>query len=115
MRRVISPSSSVHLEPSDALDVVEGVRLMAKEALFDAGVFLPGDALVHHFEVHHVVARRGLVTLVALLRLWRWMQEACDLPGFGLMTIGTLLADQSFVPVAVTMAGRAIERLAFRG
>lgn len=78
---------------------------MAKEALFDAGTFLTGDALIHHFEVHHVVAGRGLVTLVALLRLWRWMQEAYDLPGFGLMTVGTLLAAQSFVPLAVTMAG----------
>lgn len=105
----------MHLEPSDAFDVVEGVGLMAKEALFDAGIFLPGDALVHHFEAHHVMARRGLVILVALLGLWRWLQEACDLPGFGLMTVGTLLAEQSFVPVAVTMAGGAIERLAFRG
>ena len=41
---------------------------MAKEALVDLGIRLFADCLVDHFEVHHVMARWGLMALRAGLR-----------------------------------------------
>ena len=41
---------------------------MAEEALAHVGMFNAGDGHGDHFEVHHVVARRGLMALRAGLR-----------------------------------------------
>ena len=38
---------------------------MAEEALVHLGVRLSADRLVDHLEVHHVMARRGLMALGA--------------------------------------------------
>ena len=55
----------VMFEKADSLDVVPRGCLMANEALADLGVFLFSDHHGYHFEVHHVVARRGLMALGA--------------------------------------------------
>ena len=56
------------LVKTDAPNVVPRSRLMAEEALADLRVRLARDAHRNHFEVHHVVARRGLMALRARLR-----------------------------------------------
>ncbi|MBL6651753.1 MAG: hypothetical protein ISP49_09185 [Reyranella sp.] len=58
---------SVHLEPANSLDVVEGVGLMTKVALFHAGASLPGNPLIHHPKMHHEMGTRRLMALVAVL------------------------------------------------
>ena len=100
------------LKPSYPFYIVEGVCLVAEVALLDAGSPLPRDAFVHHLKMHHVMAGRGLMALVTLLRFWRRVQEARDLPALGLMTVGALLAEQPTVFVTDTVAGGAIKHLA---
>ena len=62
------------LVPADTFDVVPGRCLMTAITLVDLSraaafrhlrVFLFGDLLRDHFEVHHVVARRRLMALRA--------------------------------------------------
>ena len=53
---------------ADSLDVVPRGRLMTEETLAYLCVWLARDAHRNHFEVHHVVARRGLMALRARLR-----------------------------------------------
>lgn len=53
----------MHLDHTDALDVVERVGLVTAEALINARPFFAADHLVHHLEVHHIMARRRLVAL----------------------------------------------------
>lgn len=53
----------MYLYHTDALDVIERVRLVTTEALINARAFLPADHFVHHFKVHHIMARRRLVAL----------------------------------------------------
>ena len=65
---------------ADTPDVVPRGRLMAEKALADLCVRLARDAHRNHFEVHHVMARRRLVTLGARLRDGRWMAEFRDRP-----------------------------------
>ena len=60
----------MHLEPTESLDVIEGICLVTQVALLDRGLMLAGHTLVHHGEMHHEVAGRRLVTLVAVPRLW---------------------------------------------
>lgn len=100
---------SMHLEPSDALDVVEGVGLMAKEALLDASSGVPGDASVHHLEVHHVVARRGLVALHTVLRTGRRAPEGGDRPSRRIVTALAVPAEQRPMRIPVDVATRAVE------
>ncbi len=57
----------MHLEPTNSFDGVEGVGLVTEIALLDAGAALPGDLLIHHRKMHHEVAGRRLVALVAVL------------------------------------------------
>ena len=51
--------------PADAFDVVPRGSLMAEEALIHFGLFHVRDGHRNHLEVHHVVARRGLMALCA--------------------------------------------------
>lgn len=53
--------------PADTLDVVPGVCLVTEVALLNPCAHLAGDRLRDHFEVPHIVARRRLVTLRAIL------------------------------------------------
>ncbi len=57
----------MHLEPTNSFDGVEGVGLVTEIELLDAGGALPGDLLIHHRKMHHEVAGRRLVALVAVL------------------------------------------------
>ena len=52
-----------------AFDVVPRRRLMAEEALADLGFFHFRHGHRNHLEVHHVMARRSLMTLHTLLRV----------------------------------------------
>lgn len=54
------------LVPTDVLDVVPGIGLVAGATLFDAGMLLTGYSLGDHLEMHHVVAGWRLVALNAL-------------------------------------------------
>ena len=54
------------LEPTDALDVIPRIRPMALKALTNLGMFLTGNAFVHHLKMHHVVAWRRLMALGAV-------------------------------------------------
>ena len=51
---------------ADASDVVPRGRLMTEETLAYLRVRLARDAHRNHFEMHHVMAWRGLVALRAL-------------------------------------------------
>ena len=51
---------------TNATNVVPRSRLMTEETLADLRVRLARDAHRNHFEVHHVMAWRGLVALRAL-------------------------------------------------
>ncbi len=53
---------------ADTFDVVPRGGLMAEKALIDLGFLHVRDGHGNHFEVHHVMARRGLVALRAGLR-----------------------------------------------
>ena len=49
---------------------------MAEEALIDRGLLHVCGGYRNHFEMHHIVARRGLVTLGARLRDGRGWQNS---------------------------------------
>ena len=56
------------LVPADPLDVVPGIGLMTKVALLHPRVLLTGDRHRDHLEMSHIVARRRLMALRAILR-----------------------------------------------
>ena len=60
--------SSVVFVEADAFDVVPRSCLMAEEALVHLGLLHASGRHRNHFEVHHVVAWRGLMALGAGLR-----------------------------------------------
>lgn len=88
---------------------------MTEKTLLDTRIVLAGDALVHHREMHHEVAGRRLMTLVAVLRFGRGVQKASDLPGLRLVAICTKLAEQGLVLIAEAVAGSAVQHLALDG
>ena len=94
----------VMLEPANALDVIPRIRSMAQKALVDLCVVLAGDSFVHHLEVHHVVAWRRLMALRAVLGSRRGVEEPCNSPTGGLMTVAAFPAEQlaMWLAVAVT-------------
>lgn len=65
--------------PTHILDVVEGVCPVAEVALVH-GCLLPGDHLIHHHKMLHVVTRRCLVTLRAFPGARGRMHELRNLP-----------------------------------
>ena len=65
---IIAVASSVVFVKAGAFDVVPGGRLMAQETLVHLGLLHARDDPRNHFEVHHVVAWRGLMALRARLR-----------------------------------------------
>lgn len=104
---------SVMLEPADALDVIPRIRPMAQEALVDLCVLLAGDTFVHHLEVHHVVAWRRLMALRAVLGSRRGVQEPCNSPTGGLMTVAAFPAEQIPMRLAVAVTACAIQPVLF--
>ena len=55
----------VVLVETHSLDVIPGGGLVTEEALADFGLFHVRDPHRDHLEMHHVVARRGLMALEA--------------------------------------------------
>jgi len=95
--------------PTHALDVVERVRSMAQEALVNLSVFLPGDALVHHLEMHHVVTRWRLMALCAVFGSRRGVQELCESPTRRVVAAGAVAPEQFAVRIAIAMTTRAVQ------
>ena len=109
------PFCLMMLVPSHPLDVVPRSRLMAQVTLIDLGVRLTGDLGRDHLEMHHVVARRGLVALGAVLGGRRGVPELRDRPLRRCVALGTVLAEKLEVPILVGMASGAIQDGLFRG
>lgn len=102
--------SSMVLVPTYAFDVVPRVGLMATIALVHlhicaariaGSVRLPGNRLVNHFKVHHVVAWRSLMTLRATRRARRRVKEAGDCPLGRAVALRALLPEKLEVRVFV--------------
>jgi hypothetical protein len=89
-------------------DVVPRSRLMAKKALIHLGLLLVCDAHRNHFEVHHVMARWGLMTLRARLRGRGGVSKIRESPFRGGVALRTVVAEQPAVPVFGGVAARAI-------
>ena len=94
-------------------DVVPRGRLMAEEALADLRVWLARDAHRNHFEVHHVVARRGLMALRAGLRDGRRVAEFRDCPLRRAVTLRAIVSEQTHVAVFGLVARCAVEQRFF--
>ncbi len=75
--------ASVVFVPADPFKIVPAGCLMAEETLVHLCVRLVANLLIDHLEVHHVVARRRLMTLRAGLRGRGWMTELRDRPLLG--------------------------------
>ena len=98
------------LVKTDATNVVPRSRLMTEETLADLRVRLARDAHRNHFEVHHVMARRGFMALRARLRNGRRMPEFRDRPLRRAVTLRAVRAEQPHVAVFGLVANRAIEQ-----
>lgn len=81
------------LVEADAFDVVPCGCLMAEEALIHLGLLHTGCRHRNHFEVHHVMARGGLVTLGAVQGSWRGMAELRNGPRDRAVTLRAVLAE----------------------
>jgi hypothetical protein len=78
---------------ADAFDVVPRGCLMAEEALIHLGLLHASGGHGNHFEVHHVMARRGLVALGAVLGCGRGMAEFWNGPFCGSVTLRAILTE----------------------
>ena len=96
-------------EPTNAFDIVPRIRSMALEALVNRCMFLTGNGFVHHLKMHHVVTRRRLMTLCAVLRGWGGMQKPRDPPTRRDMTVRTFLAEQVAVRFSVAVTTCAVK------
>ena len=108
----------VMLVPTYAFDVVPRVGLMASIALVNLhicaarvawSVRLPGNHLVNHFKVHHVVAWRSLMALRATRRARRRVYEAGDCPLRRAVTLRAVLPEQLKMRVFVRVATGAVQ------
>ena len=86
---------SMHFVKTDAFDVVPRGRLVAEVALPNLRVFLPCNALVNHFKVHHIMARRCLMTLGAILRARAGMLKRRNRPLRRRVARSAVLPEQS--------------------
>src|SRR5712691_721340 len=105
---------SVVLVPTDSLDVVPRVRLVAEEALRDVRVLDPCDRHRDHVKVPHVMAGWGLVTLGAVHRERRGVAEFGDVPRTRGVTRGAVASEEGAVGILVRVAGGAVEGHLFR-
>ena len=101
------------LVKTNAPNVVPRSRLMTEETLADLRVRLARDAHGNHFEVHHVVARRGLMALRARLRDGRRMPEFRDCPLRRAVALRAIVSEESHVAVLGLMARCAVEQCFF--
>ena len=106
------------LVKTNAPNVVPRSRLMADVALSNFNILaarvarivcLTNDFLVHHFKVHHIMARRGLMALGAILRARRRMLKRGNRPLGCRVARSAVLTEQSEVLVFRRVAARAVE------
>ena len=83
---------------------------MAKEALIHLGFFHVCDAHRDHFEMHHVMTRRSLMTLRTRLGDGGRVAEFRERPFRGAVALRAVRTEQATVPVFGLVAGRAIEQ-----
>ena len=95
---------------ANTADVIPRSRLVAEETLADLRIGLAANLLVDHLEVHHVVARRGLVALRAGLRRGRWVAEFGDCPLRRAVALRAVGAEEADVPVFGLVTRRAVEQ-----
>lgn len=105
------------LIPTDALDIVPRSRLMATITLADSNIFTTrisrsirtlGHRLGNHFKVHHIVARRRLMTLRAVGRPRRGMLETGNCPLRSPVALSAILPEEFQVSVLVRVTARAV-------
>ena len=108
---------------TDTFDVVPRSGLMAPITLVHLSwptasaylrIFLSRDFFRNHFKVHHVMARRCLMTLRARLRGSRRVTELGDGPLRRGVAGGAIGAEQANVPVFGLVARRAVQERFFR-
>lgn len=92
-----------------AFDVVPRSRLVADVALIDLRVWLIGDSLRNHRKMLHIMARRGLVTLGAILRARAGVLERRNRPLGRRVAGSAVLPEQSEVFILRRVTTRAIE------
>ncbi len=106
------------LVETHAFDIVPRSRLMTNVALLNLNIFatpaalsviLSGNLLVYHFKVHHIVARRGLMTLGATRRARRRMLKRRNRPLGRRVTRSAVLPEQSEVFIFRAVTTRAVE------
>ena len=98
------------LVPTNSLDIVPRVNLMALVAFVDSGFRLFRHSLRNHLEMFHVMAGRRLVALGATGRARRWMKKTAYGPLGRSVTLCAILAEQLKVGIFVRVAARAIQR-----
>ena len=114
LRQILSKETiggirSMVFDHTHSLDVIPRGRLMTKKALIHFGVRLSRDRRRHHRKVHHVVARRRLMTLRALGRARRRMDKLGDGPLGGRMALHAVDTEETLVTVLGRMAAGAVE------
>ena len=82
---------------------------MTHKALIHFGVRLSRDRGRHHGEVHHVVARRRLMTLRAFGRACGWMNEFRDRPLSRGMALHAVGAEETPMSILARVAADALE------
>jgi hypothetical protein len=97
------------LVPADAADVVPSRRLMAHVTLTDLRVWPACYSHRDHVKVHHIVARRGLMTLGAIRGTRRRVAKLWYRPAIGGMTLPAVLPKQGKMSILNRMACGAVE------
>lgn len=97
------------LVESRVFDVVPRRRLVALKTLVDSGVRFSRDACRDHLEVHHVMARRCLMTLSTIGRVGRGVPVFGNRPSIGCVALRTILTEQREMTVVVSVTGDTME------
>ena len=90
-------------------NVWPGCRQMAAIALADLGMRLSRHFRREHFEVLHVMARRGLMALSAISRPWCGMGKAGNVPAGCCVTVHAIVAEEREVGILIAVARAAVE------
>lgn len=100
----------MHFDHTDIFNVVEGIGLVTAKTLINTGLLLSSNGPIHHFKMHHVMARRWLVTLGTFRRSGARVEKAANLPACVHMAAGTLLTEEPLMLVLRGVTGLAIKR-----
>ena len=74
-------------------------------------IFLAGNLLRNHVDVHHIVTRRCLVALSAVQIAGSWMLKSGNPPIDGQVALGAVFAEETQVPVFGGVASIAVKSL----